>query len=199
MVSDFAEGSLPPHEASASLASQVRRAMVEQAGAAAEITRAVDGVRRGIMTPSRALEEQTAAGDLLTRETERLRRLATSTTTAMAEQATGMGQIAQAAEDMRRQGDQTSRGLAEQSRAASDIGVATNNVARQVAMIVRANREQSENGTTMLATLAELRRIGDRATQEVRDSGLAPVLAERTRSTAAASLGTPPSSPATRR
>jgi methyl-accepting chemotaxis protein len=102
----------------------------------------------------------------------------------MAEQSAGIGQIAQATEDMRRQGDQTSRGLAEQARAAADVSAATSNVARQIAMIVRANREQSENASAMNATLADLRRVGERATQEVRDSGLAAALAERARATA---------------
>jgi methyl-accepting chemotaxis protein len=82
---------------------------------------------------------------------------------------------------MRRQSEQTSKGLAEQSRAASDVGSATHNVARQVAAIVRANREQSENASAALETLAELRRLGERATTAVRDAGLAPALTERAR------------------
>ena len=76
----------------------------------------------------------------------------------------------------------------------ADIGAATQKVARQVAMMVRANREQSESAAAMLATLGELRRVGERATQEVRDAGLAAALAERARP-----LGSSPTTPVVRR
>ena len=56
------------------------------------------------------------------------------------------------------------------------------NVSRQVGLITRANREQSENAATLLETMHELRRVGERSVQGMRESGLATVLAERGRS-----------------
>ena len=53
---------------------------------------------------------------------------------------------------------------------------ATHNVARQISLIVRANREQSENAGAALETLSELRRLGDRATEELRAMGVDPAL-----------------------
>jgi methyl-accepting chemotaxis protein len=95
----------------------------------------------------------------------------------MSEQAAAIGQIAQSAEDMRRLSDQTSKGLAEQARAAAEVSDATRNVARQISLIVRANREQSENAGAALETVSELRRLGDRAIEELRASGADPALA----------------------
>jgi len=101
-----------------------------------------------------------------------------------------VNQIAQAAEDMRRESEQTSKGLAEQARAAAEVSDATRNVARQISLIVRANREQSENAAASLETLTELRRMGERATDELRTTSAAPtlraLLAERSRRVSAA-------------
>jgi methyl-accepting chemotaxis protein len=106
--------------------------------------------------------------------------MSATVSTAMAEQAAAVGQIAQATGDMRRQSEQTTKGLAEQSRAAADISGATHNVVRQIGLIVRANREQAENAAAALETLGEIRRLHERATQEVQTTGAA-ALAERAR------------------
>jgi hypothetical protein len=58
-----------------------------------------------------------------------------------------------------------------------EIGDATRNVAKQVALIVRANREQSEVAAATQETFGELRRLGDRAAEEVRAIGVAPAVA----------------------
>jgi methyl-accepting chemotaxis protein len=180
-------------ESSASLAAQVRRAMGEQATAAAETMAAVEVIRRGAASTSRAMGEQTRAVESVTREAESFRRMSVSVATAMEEQANAVGQIAQSAEDMRRHSINTSKGLAEQSRAATEISEATHNVARQIALMVRANREQSENATVNLETLAELRRLGERAAEEVRATGVAPavasLMAERSRRAQASGQG----------
>jgi len=112
----------------------------------------------------------------------------------MAEQASAVGQIAQASDDMRRQSEHTSKGLAEQGRAAAEISDATHNVARQIGLMVRSNREQSENAAAAAETMSELRRVSERAREEVRAAGVAPaiaaVLGDRARRSPAGTQGT---------
>jgi hypothetical protein len=82
---------------------------------------------------------------------------------------------------MRRQSEQSAKGLAEQARAAADISAATANVARQIALITRANKEQADAVNANHVTLEELRRLGQRATSEITNAGLGPVLAQGSR------------------
>jgi hypothetical protein len=58
---------------------------------------------------------------------------------------------------------------------------------------VRANREQSENAAAAQETMSELRRVSERAREEVRAAGVAPAIAallgDRARRASAGSQG----------
>ena len=95
-----------------------------------------------------------------------------SVSNAMSEQAVAMTQISSASEAIRRQTDQTNKGMAEQSRAAADLTTAARSIATQVALITRANKEQSEATASLAQDLNEARRLGLRAAQGARDSGV---------------------------
>jgi methyl-accepting chemotaxis protein len=71
---------------------------------------------------------------------------------------------------MRTEADQTAKALKEQTRAMRDMSGAAAGAARQIKTITQANRSHSQSVTSVLADLAEVRRITERNTGGVRDT-----------------------------
>src|SRR4029453_10317462 len=108
--------------------------------------------------------QQAAAADEIVKAAESLSRLAGTVSTAMAEQRAAANDIAQASASMRTEADQTAKALKEQTRAMRDMSGAAPGPPGQIKPIRQANRSHSQSVTSVLADLAEVRRITERNT-----------------------------------
>ncbi|HUK92195.1 MAG TPA: methyl-accepting chemotaxis protein, partial [Blastocatellia bacterium] len=151
-------------------AALVRKAAAEQAGAARQITSAVESMRRGAAQTSRSLSEQTAAGSQVSSEAVRLAKMIAGVTKAVAEQATTTAQLSEASESIRRQSDQVAKAMSEQARSVKDMTSAARNVAKRVGLITRANQDHVTASSTIMTSLGEIREITERNAQGVKET-----------------------------
>jgi methyl-accepting chemotaxis protein len=116
------------------------------------------------------MAEQATAGEQISRAAEDLRRNISGVTKAMAEQATAMQQISTASESMRVQADQAARAVKEQARTMREMAGAAESTAKQIKLITNANREHSTVSSSLVESLAEIRRIAERNASGVKQA-----------------------------
>jgi methyl-accepting chemotaxis protein len=149
---------------------QERKATAEQTRSAAEITQAVESMRRGAANTTRALTEQTAATDQLSRSAESLARQSAEVARGMNEQGIAAGQVAAAVTSMRQESEQAARALAEQSRALKDVTTGATNTSKQIRLIHASNRQHVSTAGDVATRLAEIRRVTERNANGVRET-----------------------------
>jgi len=75
---------------------------------------------------------------------------------------TATEQVTRASESMRQQAEQAAKALKDQSRAMRDISAAVANVSKQIRLVTQANREHSNVAESLVAGLADVRKVTDR-------------------------------------